>query len=291
VLGDHELADEDPRSLAVIGDRYPDARLQPSCDRWAEMLWARSVGRQGRRVGFAKGALASELGGDDCVSFFGGGGAGRPVCLSEDRPVCQQIDSPRMAEVLNADEGLARGPRQRILDSAYDLFSRRGIRAVGVDEVIERAAVAKATLYRHFPSKDDLVLAFLERREQLWTRELVEAEARRRGATPEDSLLAIFDVFHEWFQQDDFEGCSFINVLLETADRKHPVGAASALHLENIRSIVRTLAEEAGLRDPAGFALSWHILMKGSIVQAAEGDREAAQRAKSIARLLLDQYR
>jgi hypothetical protein len=68
------------------------------------------------------------------------------------------------------------------------------------------------------------------------------------------------------------------------------VGAASAVHLENIRSLVRTLAEEAGLRDPEEFALSWHILMKGSIVQAAEGDREAAQRAKSMARLLLDRY-
>jgi AcrR family transcriptional regulator len=181
--------------------------------------------------------------------------------------------------------------RERILATAYDLFSRRGIRAVGVDEVIERAEVAKATLYRHFPSKDDLVLAFLERREQLWTRELVEAGARERGATPEECLLSIFDVFHEWFQRDDFEGCSFVNVLLETADLEHPVGAASAAHLENIRSFVRTLADAAGLRDPATFALSWHILMKGSIVQAAEGDREAAQRAKSVGRLVIEQYR
>ena len=181
--------------------------------------------------------------------------------------------------------------RERVLGTAYELFSRRGVRAVGIDEVIERAGVAKATLYRHFRSKDDLVLAFLERREQLWTRGLVEAEARARGATPEEQLLAIFDVFDEWFQREDFEGCSFVNVLLETADREHRVGAASAAHLENIRSIVRELAEEAGLRDPESFALSWHILMKGSIVQAAEGDREAAQRAKSMARLLLDEYR
>jgi AcrR family transcriptional regulator len=196
-----------------------------------------------------------------------------------------------MAETLTAAPELDSSARERILTSAYELFSRRGIRAVGIDEVVERAAVAKATLYRHFPSKDDLVLAFLERREQLWTRELVEAGARARGATPEESLLAIFDVFHEWFQREDFEGCSFVNVLLETADREHRIGAASAAHLENIRSIVRTLAEEAGLRDPEAFSLSWHILMKGSIVQAAEGDREAAERAKSIARLLLDDHR
>jgi AcrR family transcriptional regulator len=181
--------------------------------------------------------------------------------------------------------------RERILATAYELFSRRGIRAVGIDEVIERAGVAKATLYRHFPSKDDLVLAFLERREQLWTREWVEVEARRRGSTPEAQLLAIFDAFDEWFHANDFEGCSFINVLLETADIEHPLGAASAAHLENIRSIVRTLAEEADLRDPSGFALSWHILMKGSIVQAAEGDRDAAQRARAIGALLIDKHR
>src|SRR6185503_16342569 len=87
--------------------------------------------------------------------------------------------------------------RERILDTAYELFARRGVRDVGVDEVIDRANVAKATLYRHFPSKNDLVLAFLARREELWTTGFVEAEARRRGATPEDRLLAIFDVFDD----------------------------------------------------------------------------------------------
>jgi AcrR family transcriptional regulator len=181
--------------------------------------------------------------------------------------------------------------RERILDSAYELFSRRGIRAVGIDEVIERAAVAKATLYRHFKSKDELVLAFLDRREQIWTKERVEAQARQRGATPEERLLAIFDVFDEWFHETGFDGCSFINTLLETADRDHPVGRASAAHLENIRSILRSLAEEAGLRDPESFARKWHILMKGSIVAAGEGDLEAAQRAKSIGRLLLAEHR
>ncbi len=176
------------------------------------------------------------------------------------------------------------------MDSSYELFSRRGIQAVGVDELIEKAGVAKATLYRHFPSKDDLVLEFLERREELWTHELVEAGAKSRGSTPEEQLLAIFDVFDEWFRREDFEACSFINVLLEMGP-EHPAGRASMRHLENIRSIVRDLAEEAGLRDPASFARSWHILMKGSIVSAAEGDLEAAHRAQSMARQLIDEYR
>jgi AcrR family transcriptional regulator len=181
--------------------------------------------------------------------------------------------------------------RDRILASAYELFARRGIRAVGIDEVIQRAGVAKATLYRHFASKDDLVLAFLQQREQLWTKDWVEAEARRRGDTPEEQLLAIFDLFDEWFHREDFEGCSFINVLLEMNDRATRIGRASAVHLANIRSIIRELATEAGLRDPERFAHSWHILMKGSIVAAGEGDADAAGRAQAMGRLLIAQHR
>jgi AcrR family transcriptional regulator len=180
--------------------------------------------------------------------------------------------------------------RDRILESAYNLFSHRGVRAVGVDEVIERAGVAKATLYRHFPSKDDLVVAFLQLREQRWTLGWVEKEARRRGSTPEGRLLAIFDAFDEWFQREDFEACSFVNVLLEMGS-DHPSGEASMRHLKNIRGVVARLAEEAGLRDPESFARSWHILMKGSIVSAAEGDLQAAQRAKPMARALIERHR
>jgi AcrR family transcriptional regulator len=180
--------------------------------------------------------------------------------------------------------------RERILDTSYELFARRGVRDVGIDELVARAGVAKATLYRHFPSKDDLVLAFLERREQRWTRDWVEAEARRRGANPEEQLLAIFDAFDEWFRRDDFEACSFINVLLEMGP-EHPAGSASVQHLENIRSIVRDLAEEAGLREPSSFARSWHILMKGSIVSAAEGDVDAARRARAMAQRLIEEHR
>jgi AcrR family transcriptional regulator len=185
---------------------------------------------------------------------------------------------------------IAPDARERILATAYGLFAQRGIRDVGVDEVIEKADVAKATLYRHFPTKNDLVLAFLQRREELWTIGWVEAEARKRGKTPEAQLLAIFDLFDEWFQCDDFEACSFINVLLEMTS-SHPLGAASARHLENIRTVIRALAAEAGLRTPDEFARSWHILMKGSIVQAQEGDADAAKRAKAMAKLLIEQYR
>ena len=195
-----------------------------------------------------------------------------------------------MAETGAAIGSLHPGARERILETAYELFARRGIRAVGVDEVIARADVAKATLYRHFPTKNALILAFLERREQRWTVAWVEAEARRRGATPEEQLLAIFDLFDEWFRTPDFEACSFINVLLEMGP-DHVVGQASIAHLAKIREVVRALADEAGLRDTEAFAHSWHILMKGSIVAATEGDADAAARAKRMARPLIEEHR
>jgi AcrR family transcriptional regulator len=180
--------------------------------------------------------------------------------------------------------------RARLLDVAYDLFSRHGIRNVAVQQIVAESGVARATLYRHFKSKDELVLAFLQLREQRWTFGSVEAEARRRGDNPEQRLLAIFDVFDEWFQRPDFEACSFVNVLFEMGPG-HPLGQASIQHLQQIRGMVVKLATEAGISEPIEFARSWHILMKGSIVSATEGDLGAAQRAKRMAKALIDAYR
>jgi AcrR family transcriptional regulator len=182
-------------------------------------------------------------------------------------------------------------PRQRLLTAAYELFSRRGIRAVGTDEVIARAGVARATLYRHFATKDDLVLAVLERREEVWTRGLIEDQSRRRGNSPEEQLLAIFDVMHDWFHlRDGYEGCSFINVLLEVGP-EHPAGQACITHIDHVRDIVRRRAIAAGLTDVEAFASSWHILMKGAIILAAVGDLDAALRARKMARALIDEHR
>jgi len=232
------------------------------------------LGRNGDE-GFVTGVEADEQGGEATVSV----GTPAPKSVS-----WNDLSAPETTD------GETANARERILDAAYELFSRRGIRAVGTEEVLAKAGVAKSTLYRHFSSKDELVLAFLQRREQRWTREFVLAEARRRGSTPRDRLLAIFDVFDDWFHRDDFEGCSFINVLLEMGDRDSPLGQASAAHLEYIRSVVRRLAEEAGVQDSETFAHSWHILMKGSIVAAGEGDELAGKRARAMGEDLLDRY-
>jgi AcrR family transcriptional regulator len=180
--------------------------------------------------------------------------------------------------------------RERILDASYDLFSRQGVQAVGIDAIITRSGVARQTLYRHFDSKQDLVLAFLERREERWTKEWLQGEVKRRATGPRERLLAIFDVFDAWFRRDDFEGCSFINVMLEMADPADPIHRAGTAYLAGIRNFLEGLAREAGIADADTFARKWHILMKGSIVAAAEGDRDAAQRAREMGQAVLGQH-
>jgi AcrR family transcriptional regulator len=185
--------------------------------------------------------------------------------------------------------GASSNARERILEAAYTLFARHGVRAVGIDSIVEASGVARMTLYRHFASKDALVLAFLERREERWIHDWLQREVEVRAVDPGDRLLAIFDVFDEWFHRPDFEGCSFINVLLEIAEPGHVVHQASRDHLARIRAYVGQLASAAGVSDPDDFARQWHILMKGSIVAAGEGDQLAARRAREIGTLLLRQ--
>jgi AcrR family transcriptional regulator len=178
-------------------------------------------------------------------------------------------------------------PRERLLAAAYDLFATQGVKKTGVNDILEKAGCAKASLYQNFESKVDLALAFLDQREAVWTRGWLEAEISRRERDPRKRLLAVFDVFEGWFHKRGFEGCSFINVLLES-DANSPVRKAAAIHLSKIRAIVGGLAAEARLSDPEQFAQAWHMLMKGSIISACEGNRNAAREAKRAAQLVLD---
>lgn len=184
----------------------------------------------------------------------------------------------------------ADGPRERLIVAAYELFAEQGISQVGIDTILARSGCAKASLYGHFKSKDDLALAFLDRREALWTRAWLEAEVKARSGYPYKRLLAIFDVFDGWFRKRSFEGCSFVNVLLESRPGS-PTHRSASAHLGKIRSIVRDLAREAGLAEPEKFAQAWHMLMKGSIVSACEGNRNAAREAKRAAALVLNGWK
>jgi AcrR family transcriptional regulator len=186
---------------------------------------------------------------------------------------------------MSADSGSA--ARERILRTAYRLFSQHGVHAIGINRIIAEAAIAKATLYRHFASKEELVLAVLQLREDLWSVGWLELEIKQRARTPRARLLAIFDAFDEWFRREDYESCLFANALLETHDRTSPIAQASVAHLANVHTLVRDLAEEAGIPDPDSFARQWQLLMLGSITAAAIGDADAARRARDLATLLL----
>jgi AcrR family transcriptional regulator len=177
--------------------------------------------------------------------------------------------------------------RERIDHAAYELFSRHGVRAVGVDAVVARSGVAKKTLYFHYPSKEKLALAFLQRREELWTKAWLQEGVNRRARRPADRLLALFDIFNSWFHRSDYEGCAFIRVLFEHDDPAHPIRKSTEDHIRTVRDFVRQLAEEARVRDPDGFARQWQIVMMGSIIAAYAGDRDAARRAKKLGVLLL----
>ncbi|GAB5079415.1 TetR/AcrR family transcriptional regulator [Arthrobacter sp. AD-310] len=199
-------------------------------------------------------------------------------------------DFPPAAERLAAPpRPTTGGARERILAAAYELFLQRGIRDVGINELIARAGVAKATFYAHFTSKDELVLAYLEHCHQDMTVEGIIAETARRTESPTGRLLAIFDVLDGWFRQDDFQACAFVSTMLEMGSA-HPLGVASIEYLAHVRSFIRALAVEAGLEQPDIFARSCHILTKGSIIAAVEGDREAAVFAKRMATSLIHDH-
>jgi AcrR family transcriptional regulator len=181
--------------------------------------------------------------------------------------------------------------RERILDTAYELFSHNGLRAVGVDRIIDEAGVAKKTLYHHFPSKEALILAFLEARGQRWTADWLLAEILELAAAPRDRSLALFDALDEWFHSDDYDSDAFTCALLEIRGKADPVHQEAAHQLEVIREMLQDHAQQAGVDDPEAVAYQMQILMLGAIVSATRGDLDAAQRARELARLLLESAR
>lgn len=182
---------------------------------------------------------------------------------------------------------VAPSARERILATAGDLFYARGIRNVGIDEIIARAGVAKASLYNHFASKDALVVEFLKQRDAAW-REWLQATLAERAAKPKEKLLAVFDVLEEWFAQDDFRGCQFINAIVELADSRHPAHKAAVRHKTLVRDYLRDLAVEARIRDPEALADQLALLVQGAIVSAVmEQSTDPARRARAMAARLL----
>ena len=157
--------------------------------------------------------------------------------------------------------------RQRILDAASELFYQNGIRATGINTIISHSGVAKATFFRHFPAKDDLIVAWLQQAATRWF-DRIRAELDARTEAPASTLLAFFDLLGEWFAQDEFRGCAFQNAAAETPEAAHPVRQAAQDYALEIRDYLRRTADEARLADPAGAAEQLHLLAQGAIATA-----------------------
>lgn len=177
--------------------------------------------------------------------------------------------------------------RDRILDTAFRLFYARGIRAVGVDLIIAESGVAKATFYKHFPAKDDLVLAYLEKVDGVWSSQLHEA-AEAAGARPEHQLVGLFDALSSACRRDGYRGCAFLNAAAESAPGT-AVHERTVAHKAAVLEWVTGLAADAGAPDPRGLARSLTLLLDGGLASGAlDADPDAPARAAQSARVLVD---
>jgi AcrR family transcriptional regulator len=177
--------------------------------------------------------------------------------------------------------------RERILETAFRLFYARGIRAVGVDLIIAESGVAKATFYKHFPAKDDLVVAYLDRVDGIWSAQLHQA-ADAAGPDPADRLVGLFDALGSACRRDGYRGCAFLNAAAEALPGT-PVHDRTVAHKRDVLAWVRGLAVEAGAVDPDGLARSLTLLLDGGLARGAlDADPDAAVQARASAALLVD---
>ena len=182
---------------------------------------------------------------------------------------------------------MAESKRDRLIDTALDLFCRNGFHATGIEQILAEAGVAKMTLYKHFKSKDELILAALRRRDEKdrnWFMRAVE----RRARSPKRRLLAVFDAIDDWLSEKDFTGCVYIGAAHEFGDPKNPIHAAAAEHKLLVLDYIRGLAEAAGAADADDLAYKLTLLIEGATVMAQVcGHRKASRRAKDAARKML----
>ena len=143
--------------------------------------------------------------------------------------------------------------RQRLLETASELFYREGIRAIGVDTIVERSGVGKATLYRHFPTKDDLIAAYIEQEDRAhlqWFDEIIAAAQY----SPKEQLLTWFEACDQRIKEPGFRGCPFLNAMAEIAEPGHPAYQRAVQHERALRDRLAQLSRQAGARDPEQLA-------------------------------------
>jgi AcrR family transcriptional regulator len=173
--------------------------------------------------------------------------------------------------------------RQRILETADRLFYQEGLRAVGIDRIIAEAEVAKMSLYKHFPSKDDLILEVLKYREES-VLEFFRAAMEGHGKKAKNRLRAFFAALKDFFESPGFRGCPFQNAAIELADPGHPGTAFVRGHKQRFSEFLRGLVEEIVGKGGAKVAPAVSVLVEGAIATAVvQGNAEAADVARDAA--------
>ena len=176
------------------------------------------------------------------------------------------MGEPRSIHELLGTPPPAKTGRERLLWVAVELFYTRGFQAVGLDAVIAEAGVTKTTFYKHFASKDELMLEAVKLRDAWETKAWERAIVELAGADPVAQLLAPFDVMDRWFTDPAFRGCMFINTAAEFPNRNDPIHQAAADHKRASRDHWRELARAAGAADPDAFADQYTALVEGTLI-------------------------
>lgn len=183
--------------------------------------------------------------------------------------------------------------RDELIDTALRLFYTHGFNATGIDKILSESGVAKMTLYKHFRSKEELILAALQRRDETF-RNWLMAEMEKTSADPRARLLAMFDALKDWFEGRAFpglgySGCAFINAAGEFGDLDHPAHRVATEHKRRIVEYLSKICAQTGARDPDDLAEQLSLLKEGAIVAAqVRGMPESAMIAKKMAEIVLD---
>jgi AcrR family transcriptional regulator len=275
------------------------------------LTYIRRLLREGPGLGFSATRIIGDMewardgvpGVEDLVAYERG--LDRILARPQTVAVCaydvRRHSGSRIAEILEAHQAAVVGgrlqpisrsdgtsPRERVLAAAALLFAEHGVTSTGVDTLIDAAGVAKATFYRHFPSKDALVVAWLQDPQTRWF-DRVRAQAEAKAGSPAEVILRFFEAVAEWLEADDYLGCPYLNTSIEISDAHHPASMPIRAHLAEIGRYLGEQAAAAGHPDTTRLGRELHALLAGSISLAvANRTSRYALAARDAAMQLLD---